>query len=160
MGFDTDGFLRAELVQRRECVAVPELAAFFSADDQAPTQPPTWTVRAISAGEIARADAAKHRHSREAALAQALAGGSAAAVIRELQGAMGRDPAQTEPDLARRLEILAAGSLDPPCSLELGSKLATHYPSVFYKLTNTILTLSGRGSDAEKKPSSSGPTAA
>jgi hypothetical protein len=52
---------------------------------------------------------------------------------------------------------MVAGSVEPACSMELAVRLAEHYPVIFFQLSNRILELTGQGSDAEKKPPSSGP---
>lgn len=152
MGFDSRGFLGAALSARTEDVRVPDLAPWFGESE------PVWTVRGLDANEIVRSDAAKTRLTRESALAEALRSGGRLEIVREVQEALGRTPADVEPDTARRIEILCAGSVDPACDMETAVKLAATFPVVFFQLTNAILTLTGRGSDAEKKPRSSGAT--
>jgi hypothetical protein len=108
------------------------------------------------ANEIVKADAAKAALQREGALLEALASGAHGKIVAELQSVLGRGD-DVQPDLARRIEILVAGSVEPVCETALAVRLAEHFPVVFFQLTNAILTLTGRGSDVEKKPRSSGP---
>jgi hypothetical protein len=152
MAFDADRFLSTPLIARTQEVRVPDLRAFFGDADE-----PVWTVRQLTANEISRADAAKARMGRESALAAALVSGTKGDIVRELQATLGRGD-DVEPDMARRIEMLRAGSVDPPCSTELAVRIAEHYPVVFFQLTNAILTLTGQGSDVEKKPKPSGPS--
>ena len=152
MGFKAEAFRQSKLEPRTQQVRVSELADWFDGE-------PVWTVRMVSANELARADAAKQRHQRESELAAALVSGAKGEVMRELARALGRSD-DVEPDTARRLELLAAGSVDPVCDLETAVKLADLYPVVFYQLTNAILMLTGQGADAQKKPTASGETPA
>ena len=61
-------------------------------------------------------------------------------------------------DIARRLEMLALGSVDPEADLELAVKLCTHFPIEFFSLTNAITKLTGQGAEIKKKRNSSGAT--
>ncbi len=150
MAFNAAAFAAAPLSHRQETVPVPDLAPWFEGDAA-----PTWTVRGLTGNELAKADAARDRLKREAALAAALVSGSQREVAEAVQEALGRTDA-TEPDFARRLELVTLGSVEPACTLDTVVRLAEHFPVVFYQLSNKILELSGRGSDAEKKPSDSG----
>lgn len=152
MGFAADRFVSARAQARTESIAVPDLKDWFE-----PDEPPVWVVRGLSANDLVRADAAKESRRRESALVEALQSGAHGEIVRNLQAVLGRGD-EVEPDMARRVEILVAGSVDPACSVELAVRLGEHFPVVFFQLTNAILTLTGRGSDVEKKPQPSGPT--
>jgi len=154
MGFCAESFVSARAQARTESVSVPDLAEWFS-----PGEPPVWVVRGLSANDLVRADAAKDARRRESALVEALQSGAHAEIVRNLQAMLGRGD-EIQPDMARRLELLVAGSVEPVCSVEMAVRLGEHFPVVFFQLTNAILTLTGRGSDVEKKPQSSGPTPA
>jgi hypothetical protein len=91
------------------------------------------------------------------ALAAALISGTAGEVLKETQRALGRS-SDVEPDIAKRMELLAACSVDPVCDLELAVKLAEFAPVQFYHLTNQILVLSGQGPVQAKKRRGSGGT--
>ncbi len=154
MGFQTEAFGGAALAPRTREVPVPELAAWF--DEGAPA---VWRVRGLTANEVARANEAASRYKREEALAAALVAGRHGDLVRELQAALGRSD-EVEPDVARRLEMLTAGSVEPAIGLPVAVRLAEHYPTVFYSLSNAILQLTGQGSDVEKKPARSTATPA
>jgi hypothetical protein len=57
-------------------------------------------------------------------------------------------------DIAKRLEHLALGSVDPPCPLDLAVRLCTSFPIEFYTLTNKIMELTGKGQVPGKQPPS------
>ena len=133
-------------------VRVDELQSWFDGD-------PVWTVRSPSANDLARANEAQARMSRVSALAEALTSGSKSAILKEMQAALGRTD-EVEPDVARRLELVTACSVDPACDLELAVRLAEYAPVSFYAISNAILQLAGKGPDIEKKPTGSGETQA
>jgi hypothetical protein len=154
MAFDSSAFMQAQTVPRTRVLSVPALAMFFGDGEAA-----TWTVRNLTSNEVARSEAAKQRLSIEDGLLDALRSGSKAGLVKSLQEALGRGD-HVEPDTARRIEILAAGSVVPECTLEMSVKIAENFPVVFYELTNAILELTGRGADLEKKVPRSGETPA
>lgn len=149
MGFNAEGFRQAKLAARTAAVKVPELADWFDGGEA------EWIVRAPSANDLARANEAKARLDRSEALAAALVTGSAGEILREAQRALGRSK-DVEPDIARRLELLVACSLEPACDMELAIKLAEFAPVQFYHVTNQILVLSGQGPAQAKKRTGSG----
>lgn len=153
MGFDAQAFARAGLAQRTQDVSVPDLAPWFG-DDK-----PVWRVRGLTGNEVAKSRQAAETRSREAALAEALSSGTHAELVAELQHALGRSDS-IEPDLARRMEMLVFGSVEPACALETAVRMADYFPTTFYALTNAILTLTGLGSEVGKKRTSSSATPA
>ena len=153
-GFDASKFLQAKLSARTRAVKVPALAEWFGEDpDQA-----EWVVRGLSANELAKVNEAELRNRRADALADAITDGARSEIVEELQHALGRGK-DTRPDLARRLEMLTLGSVEPECVLEVAVRLAEKFPTQFFELTNAVLELTGRGSEVAKKPKPSGGTA-
>jgi len=153
MPFNSEAFAAAALRPRTQEVAVPELAAWFPAGEQ-----PVWRVKAVSASDFARANQAAESRKRGEAFLEAMASGVHAEMVRELQALVGRDRTTVEPDIARRIELVIAGSLEPACDEAMAVRLAEHFPVVLYSLSNAILTITGQGSDVEKKPARSGGT--
>ena len=151
MGFDTDGFLRAQSSPRTREVEVPVLADWFGEGE-----PAIWIVRNLTANEVARVNDAEAKHKREAALAEALMG--AGRLGDEAKAALGLDEKKTEPDYARRIEILIAGSVAPACNRQLARRIGKDHAQILYLLTNTILELTGQGADVSKKLTGSGET--
>ena len=153
MPFDSESFMQSKLVPRSRGVQVPALAAWFGGEADSAV----WTVRGLTANELAKVNEADARNRRESALVEAIASGSRSEIVAEMQTALGRSK-DTRPDLARRLEMLTLGSVEPECSEDVAVRLADKFPTQFFELTNAVLELTGRGSEAEKKPPASGET--
>lgn len=153
---DLQKFLNAALQPRQTDMPVPELQAWFGAD-----QPTTWTVRGLTVAELARANqAAESGLDNVRAMVLAMAGdGDKAAAIRQTMGLSNEDvPA----DISRRIEMLAAGSVHPVLGTnnrDVAVKLGETFPTLFYQLTNEIISLTGQGAELGK-PKRSGETPA
>jgi hypothetical protein len=142
MPFDLAAFERAEFRPRTSRVELPELAAFF-----ADGEPPQWEVRSLTASELQRASDAKQRQAAVRTIVDAIASaGDQAANIRKYLGVTNDTPGE----VAKRMEMLVAGSVSPRVDLQQVVKLAEHYPIAFLTLTNEILELTGRGADMVK----------
>ena len=151
---DIQKFLNAALRPREASIEVPDLAQWFGADER-----PVWVVRGLTAAELGRANQAAERGlDNVRALVAAMAGdGDKAGAIRR---AMGLSDEDVPADISRRIEMLAAGSVAPALgsdNRDVAVKLAETYPTVFYNLTNQILTLTGQGAEMGK-PKRSGTT--
>lgn len=151
---DIQKFLNAALRPREASIEVPDLAQWFGADER-----PVWVVRGLTAAELGRANQAAERGlDNVRALVAAMAGdGDKAGAIRK---AMGLSDEDVPADISRRIEMLAAGSVAPALgsdNRDVAVKLAETYPTVFYNLTNQILTLTGLGAEMGK-PKRSGTT--
>lgn len=145
---DIQKFLNAALTPRQASVDVPELAAWFPKDAK-----PVWVVRGLTAAELGRANQAAERGMENVrAMVAAMAGeGEKAAAIRR---AMGLSEDDVPADVSRRIEMLAAGSVQPALGAEnrdVAVKLAETFPTVFYQLTNQIINLTGQGSEPGKQ---------
>jgi hypothetical protein len=89
------------------------------------------------------------------ALVEAMAGkGDKASALRKT---LGIADGEVPPDVSRRIEMLAVGSVKPELGMDnrdVAVKLAESFPTVFYNLTNRILSLTGQGAEVGKpKPS-------
>lgn len=152
---DLQKFLNADLQARRQTIDVPELQGWAQAD--APAQ---WTVRGLTAAELARANqAAETGIENVRAMIAALAGTGTdkSGAIRQ---AMGLSDEDVPADISRRIEMLTAGSVDPVLGVnqrDVAVKLSEAYAGVFYKLTNAIINLTGQGAEPGKSKRS-GPT--
>ncbi len=153
MGFDVKRYSESKFIPRTQVVDVPTLAVYFDAGDT-----PTWTVRGLTANELAKAKDAQDRMQNAAALTEALLGGSKTEKVRALQESLGYSDS-VHGDIARRMEMLSMGSIDPQCPLDLAVKLAQNHPETFYALSNQVLILTGQGAEeSSKKPKPSGQT--
>ncbi|MBN1664836.1 MAG: hypothetical protein JW943_14645 [Deltaproteobacteria bacterium] len=153
MGFDTKAFLKAKFKPRTEAVPVPELTDFFPNGES-----PLWTVRGLTGQELGFASEAAERTKNITAIIDGLVAGnheSKTKAVRDLLGIGG----QTPTDIAKRIEHLTMGSVNPPCTQELAVRLCETFPIEFYQLTNRIMALTGRGQEPGKsKPSGKEPT--
>jgi len=149
---DFDKFLNASLAMREATIPVPELKEFFAADK------PEWTVRGLTAAELARANDAAEAGQSINDLVEALAKGEKADAIRKLAGVPGKDVPK---DVSRRIQMLVSGSVSPLLDEEtrdVAVKLAETFPTVFFNLTNKIVNLTGEGAEmGKRKPSGKTP---
>ena len=143
MFFKAKEFKKAKLVHRTATVPLPDLKLWFDG-------PPEWTVKGLNGNELGRCKemAEKNRKTIDAVL-EALSGkqpeGTATAV-RHMTGLDGSVPM----DIALRLELLIAGSVDPVCDIELAVKLNMAFPTEFLILTKKIMRLTGLGYEPGK----------
>lgn len=148
MSFDQLRFQQATLAPRQETVWTRELASFF-----APGVDPVFTVRGLTGEELARANDIQARQQRLAAHIDALSvtgGGDAREALRSLLG-YGDDVPE---ELAKRLDYLVYGCVEPAMDRPTAVKLFAAYPIIGYTLTNKILNLTGLGADVGKAPPS------
>lgn len=155
MGFDADAFSASSLAPRTRAVPVKELAAWFDGDD------PVFTVRGLSADELARAKDAHAINLRKLGLMQALERDdpNPAQIAEEAKAAIQGSAEDKHAQVAMRQEMVRWGVVDPVLSEESVAKLARHFALVLYRLSDAINDLTGRGSEAAKKPKRSSRTA-
>jgi len=158
MEFNLDKFSGTDFHPREADVPVPDLKAFFSGtaekDDDGKDKPPAWRVRGLTGPELARVNESQQRNRDRNAIAQGLLSGKDAQVtdaVRELIG----DGDSVPDDIAKRLEMLVVGSVNPEISHSVAVRLCTAYPIEFYQLTTRITQLTGQGSEPGKPKRSS-----
>lgn len=147
MPFDGSRFERAEFKARTRRVAVPALAAFFDEGEAA-----EFEVRSLSAVELHRAMEAGARQGSVEAIVKAIAAsGDQAEAVRKALG-LSKD---TPGEIAKRLELLVAGTVTPALTLPQAVRLAERFPVEFLQLTNEITTLTGQGAELVKPAAAS-----
>lgn len=151
MPFDAKAFQNAKLEDRTEAVPVSELSAWFSGEEN-----PVWTVRGLTGKELGRVNEAAAKNRNVQAIVEKILANSPKKIAAGVQDLItGPD---TPDDVARRIDMMIAGSVDPACDLQTALKLCEAFPVVFYRLTNKILELTGAGRVAGgPKPSGSKP---
>ena len=147
---DTAKFLKQKFTARTEDVPVPELADFFG------EEAPVWTIRGLTATELAKCKAAFDRTETARAIIDAMStDGEKSEGIKQALGLMDKDVPH---DISRRIETLAIGSVSPEIgesNRDVAVKLSEVHPVTFYNLTNKIDGLTGQGYEPGK-PKASG----
>lgn len=153
MPFDAAKFAAAPFAPRTATIELPALAPFFDEGEQ-----PAWVVRNLTAAEFARAQDAEKRNSSIDMLIGALAAAqSKSEAVAEARRALGLAGGNTPGEVAKRLELLVAGSVAPVVTMDTAVLLAERFAIDFYLLTNKILELTGQGCDLGK-PAAVSPT--
>lgn len=141
MSFDARGFMRAEFEARTETVFVPALEWWFAEAD------PVFLVRGLTAAELARINEAADKQPAVESVIEALADDKAQSdAVRE---ALGRGKAVPS-DTAKRIEQMIIACVEPKMDRQLAVKLSETYPIEFFRITNKIVELTGRGMDLKK----------
>ncbi|WP_051617246.1 hypothetical protein [Desulfonatronovibrio hydrogenovorans] len=148
MSFDLKKFSKAKFQARTEAVAVPALADFFEEDSK-----PEFLVRGLTGEEMARANEALNKSKNIAAILEAIAGQAQNEKIKGLKDVMGLGD-DMPGDLAKRIEVLAMGCVEPVLDIQNASKIFRVAPVDGYALTNKILVLSGQGMTLGEQPAS------
>jgi hypothetical protein len=151
MGFDAKRFQKAKFVHRMEAVPVPDLKEWFGANDKA-----EWTVRGLEGSELGYVNETAQRNKNIAAILEGIISSDDHAKIQGIKDMLGM-AGNTPEDIARRLEMLVIGSVDPKCEIDLAIKLCKVYPIEFFQITNKITQLTGQG-HVVGKPKGSGET--
>jgi hypothetical protein len=141
MAFCPNQFDRAVFESRTRRVEVPALSDFFDTDEC------EWEVRGLNSNELHKAMSAKATQASLENVLQAITdGGDQVEAVRNAIG-LGKD---TPGEMAKRLEMLVSGSIDPEMTLPQAVKLAENFPIEFLTLTNAITELTGMGSELVK----------
>jgi len=142
MAFNTDGFMRQQFEPRTAAIDVPSLSAWFDEGEK-----PAWTVRGMTANELAKALDSSSKSKNLDAVIRAI--GNSKQTIEELRAVLGMSE-DTPADIIKRLEQLAMCSVAPKIELNVAVKLAETFPIEFYQITNKISELTGLGMDLKK----------
>jgi hypothetical protein len=150
--FDLTRFEQAKFESKKARVAVEALAPFFDEGE-----PAEWEVRGLTASELHNALEAEKRQGNIEAIVRAISTKQEQTkAIREALGLTGDTPGE----IAKRLELLVAGSVSPKIELSAAVKLAEAFPIEFMVLTNKISELTGKGADLVKPGAASQTTPA
>lgn len=140
MPFDLQKFNNVKFTPRTDVVPVPALTGFFPDGEK-----PVITIRGLTGEEFARVREAQEKNRNIILVLEALAGAGAEEKVQALRETLGLDPDQVPEDLARRIEQLSLGSVDPVLDVQAAAKIFRVYPVTGYELTNRITVLSGQG---------------
>ncbi|MFW9899903.1 MAG: hypothetical protein ACFFDY_01290 [Candidatus Thorarchaeota archaeon] len=149
MGFDVNKFQNAKFIERIESVKMEVLRDYFD-----PKEDPIFKVRNLTGEELGRVNQAVQKNKNVAAILDGLLSNIDRDKIEAIKQTIGTSDAKVPDDIARRLEMIQLGSVDPKVDLSLAKKLCRCFPIEFYDLTNAITRLTGLGSELGKaKPS-------
>lgn len=140
MAFDENKFLNAKYRDRTADVQVPELKKYFAENEE-----PVWVVRCLTAEEIARANDEVSQNLDISAIVTALVSQGSKDKADAVKDLVGLSKDTVPGDIVKRISHLVYGSVSPECSRELAVKLGRDHSVLFFKLTNKILELSGKG---------------
>jgi len=139
MSFDVKKFLQTKFEARTEEIPVPDMKDFFLDDAK-----PVWLVKGVTGQEYARANEAVEKNNAIAAYLEGLISPNDKDKIQSMRGLVGLGE-KVPNEIAKRIELLKMGSVDPIVSHELALKICTNFPIEFYDITNKISMLTGRG---------------
>jgi hypothetical protein len=142
-GFDLEKFQTETFKARESEVAVAELAPFFGEGEKA-----IWRVRGLTGSEVARVKDSVQRAKDVEGLVAKLAG-TMRDKIDGVMTAFGLNVGDESDDYVRRLTVLELGSIDPKIKRENAVRVADVAPILFYRLTDEIYMLTGRGKVGE-----------
>ncbi|KKL59248.1 hypothetical protein LCGC14_2217270, partial [marine sediment metagenome] len=139
MGFDKDAFLTAKFEPRTDTVPVssPELKKFFKDSEK-----PEWKVRGLSGVEIGKANDVADKNSKIRDILDGIAGHLSEDRIAAIKDLVAQD---TPMKVARGLELLQLGAVDPEMDLEFALKVCAVAPGDYNTLVNKIERLSAMG---------------
>jgi len=140
MSFDINKFETTTFKERTFDVKVPELKDFYAEDEKA-----IWQVRGLTGEELAIVNEAISTNQNLSALVSAITSKVTEEKIQAIKEAMGLPSDSVPTDIVRRISMLVQGSTNPECSQELAVKIARVHPTVFFKITNKIIELTGIG---------------
>jgi hypothetical protein len=150
VSFDKKKFMKTTFEPRIEKVPVPDLKEFFEEGAEL-----VWSVRNLSGHELGKVNEAAQRNKAIGAILDGIISGDAKDKVDAIKASIGLD-SNTPDDIARRIDMLTTGSVDPVIDQEMAVKICTYYPIEFYTLTNAITRLTGQGAQVKKKQSNSG----
>lgn len=137
--FDFEKFDNAQFTFVSKKIKVPELKSFFDENEK-----PEWEIRGLTGHELAIVNEAAETASKTRAIIEAVGAGTPEAIKKGLQTMLNKNDEATPEDMARRHKMLEFGSV-PACPEHIAVKLSHNKPTVFYRLTNEIIRLTGDG---------------
>jgi hypothetical protein len=143
--FNKDKFLTTEFEQNIAKVPVPQLKEFFDDEDN-----PVWIVRGLTGHELGKVNEAAQRNRTIGAILDGIISPEIKEKVDALKAIIGLTD-DTPDDIARRIEMLVIGSVDPKIDHETAVRISEYHPTRLYELTNTIILLGGQGALIKKK---------
>lgn len=152
MSFNQSKFASAKFTPRTAKVLVTALKDWFEEMDEL-----VFTVRGMTASELAKANEAGDNSGKLQAVVEALTTNNKAKQKTAFQDVFGFG-SDTPAEVQKRIMMLTICSVEPELDQGTVVKLAEVAPIEFYMLTNEITKLTGQGSSVEGKSQPSGKT--
>lgn len=148
MGFNKTLFTKQKFESRTDIVSVPALSDWFGKNDSA-----EWIVRNLSGNEMSLCLESAAKNKNIAAVTEALVSSNQKEKVDALRSLIGNSEDVTG-DMARRLEMIVFGSVDPEIDMSIAVKLAENFPIEFMQITNKITAITGMGASKVKPKAS------
>ena len=140
MSFNTNKFETTNFKERTSKVQVSELKDFYEEDEK-----PVWEVRGLTGEELAIVNEAISANQNLSSLVSAITSKVTKEKIEAIKETMGLPTDSVPSDIVRRISMLVQGSVNPDCPQSLAVKIARVHPTMFFKITNKIIELTGVG---------------
>lgn len=138
MAFKAKDFDKAKFSPRTTEVPVPGLNEWFDG-------PAVWKVRGLSGNELGRCNELAEKNRKNIAdIVKALVANNGGETADAIQGLVSLSD-DVPQDVARRIEYLIAGSVDPDCHLDRAVLLNQAFPIEFRIISEEIFKLTGQG---------------
>lgn len=140
MGFNKEKFLSSNLVAREMEVDVPDLKDWFDDGEK-----PVWKIKGLSGYELGRAEEAAQKNLKIRDIIEGILSQSSKKRVDAVKELAGVAEDRVPQDIAKRMEMLILGSIDPQCDYQLAGRICKDFPIEFYDITNKISQLTGQG---------------
>lgn len=147
MGFNLNKFETEQYKHRERSIPVPALALFFADGEK-----PEWTIRGLTAIEIAQVRESKKKAQNMEGIIERLASNAPAEKMAAIMDALGIN-SDTPDDYVQRVSMLEIASISPKIKRAHAVRLADIAPLDFYKITDEIMNLTGMGKLGESSAS-------
>ena len=138
MGCKSKEFHKAKFQPRTTDVSVPGLADWFDG-------PSIWKVRGLTGNELGRCNELAERNRKSISdIVRALIANNGSETAEAIQGLVSLSD-DVPQDVARRIEYMIAGSVDPDCPVERAVLLNQAFPIEFRIISEEIFKLTGQG---------------
>ena len=143
MAFNAQKFETVKFQDRTTTIKTPTLKCFFDDGEE-----PEWTLKCISASEVATArDHVKNSRNREQLIDGLFKNAIPDPLLQELKEKVGisRTDGKVHGEVIFKKALLMFASVKPKCSEVTALILAQNYPEVFEELATAALILIGQG---------------
>lgn len=146
--FNAGMFEQASFEPRTEDIEIELMQDFFPEGEK-----PIFTIRGLTADEVARTNEAIKTNKVAESLIKALSSLNEEGMIESIKDSLGFGT-DVNDEVQRRIELIIYGTVSPKLPRELIVKIGNVMPTVFYLLSNKITDLTGLGQVTGKsKPS-------